>query len=278
MIIRIALFLVMALGLFGFGAVTWVSSHPHGPGGGQAVAAPAMAMVLVAARPLRPGSLLAADDVSLAAMPANAVPAHALQGGASKPADMAGTMLRRALRVGEPVLQGDVLHPADRGFLAAVLAPGTRAISVAVDVVTGAAGLIWPGDHVDVMLTQTVDDATRPPGQRVAAHTVLNDIRVIAIDQKLVEGATPEGASTKPAATVTLEVTAEQAERVVVAGKIGRLSLIVRAAEAGTQVEAPDHVTWAGDVSPALGHQAGPPVSPIIRVHRGSADAKEFRF
>jgi pilus assembly protein CpaB len=278
MITRIILFVVMALGLFGFGAVTWISSRPHGPGAGQAAAAPAEMRVLVAARALRPGSLLAADDVTMSALQIDTVPPNAMQGGVTKPADLVGTMLRRGLRTGEPLLQGDVLHPADRGFLAAVLAPGKRAISVAVDVVTGAAGLIWPGDHVDVLLTQNVDDATRPPGQRVAAHTVLNDIRVIAIDQKLVEGATPEGANSKPAATVTLEVAAEQAERVVVAGRIGRLSLVVRAAEAGTEIEAPNHVTWAGDVSPALGTQPAPRQSTTIRVYRGSTDAKEFRF
>ena len=171
-----------------------------------------------------------------------------------------------------------MLHPADRGFLAAVLAPGKRAISVPVDVVTGAAGLIWPGDHVDVLLTQSVDDATRPPGQRVAAHTILNDIRVIAIDQKLVEGGSQDGTANKPAATVTLEVAAEQAERVVVAGKIGRLSLVVRSAEAGSDVESPDHVTWGGDVSPALNDQPTTIPNATIRIYRGSADAKEFRF
>lgn len=278
MITRVALFLVMALGLLGFGAVTWVSSHPHGPQAGEAGAAPAEVSVLVAARPLRPGSLLVADDISTAPLQVTIVPANALQISTTKPADLVGAMLRRGLSAGEPVLQSDVLHPNDRGFLAAVLAPGKRAISVAVDVVTGAAGLIWPGDHVDMLLTQNVDDATRPPGQRVAAHTVLNDIRVIAIDQKLVEGATPDGAASKPAATVTLEVSAEQAERVVVAGKIGRLSLVVRSAEAGTQIESPDHVTWGGDVSPALNDQPNAGLNTTIRIYRGSADAKEFRF
>ena len=278
MITRIALFLVMALGLLGFGAVTWVSSHPNGPASGQAGAAPAEIKVLVAAHPLRPGSLLAADDITVATLQVAVVPPNAMPDSSTKQADLVGTMLRRSLRAGEPVLLGDVLHPADRGFLAAVLGPGKRAISVAVDVVTGAAGLIWPGDHVDVLLTQNMDDATRPLGQRVAAHTVLNDIRVIAIDQKLVEGATPDGATSKPAATVTLEVSADQAERVVVAGRIGRLSLVVRSAEAGGQVDTPDHVTWGGDVSPALNNQPSTGLNTTIRIYRGSADAKEFRF
>ncbi len=278
MIARVALFLVMALGLIGFGAVTWVSSHPHQQGSGQADAAAAEVRVLVAAHQLRPGSLLAADDTVVASLQVTVVPANALQGPTVKPSDLIGTMLRRGVHVGEPLLQGDVLHPADRGFLAAVLAPGKRAISIAVDAVTGTAGLIWPGDHVDVVLIQNVDDATRPPGQRVAAHTVLSDIRVIAIDQKLVEGAIPDAANSKPATTVTVEVSGDQAERIVVAGRIGKLSLAVRSAETGAQVENSDHVTWGSDVSPALNDTHSTDLSTTIRVYRGSADAKEFRF
>ena len=65
-----------------------------------------------------------------------------------------------------------------------------RAVTVAVDATTGAAGLIWPGDRVDLILTQTIQEATLPLGRRVAAETVLSDVRVIAIDQQLVQGAT----------------------------------------------------------------------------------------
>ena len=117
-------------------------------------------------------------------------------------------------------------------------------------------------------------------GQRVASHTVLGDIRVLAIDQKLVEGTAPDAMNAKPASTVTLEVSPEQAERVAVAARIGRLSLVVRSAEAGATTDNLNHVTWGGDVSPALGNQA--PVASsgntVIRVYRGSNDAKEFRF
>jgi pilus assembly protein CpaB len=119
---------------------------------------------------------------------------------------------------------------------------------------------------------------------RVAAHTVLGDIRVIAIDQKLDAGATPDGTPSKPATTVTLEVTGEQAERVVVAGRIGKLSLVVRSAEASNVSENPNHVTWGSDVSPAMAAAPLPnapnaeTLNSTVRVHRGSADAKEFHF
>ena len=122
------------------------------------------------------------------------------------------------------------MRPGDHGFLAAVLAPGMRAVTIAVDNTTGSAGLIWPGDQVDLILT--ADRSTKPNlpiGHRVAAETVLSNARVIAIDQQIMQGAV--AAPDSQAKTVTLEVTEEQAERVSVATRLGRLSLSVRSAE-----------------------------------------------
>ena len=55
------------------------------------------------------------------------------------------------------VTAGSVVKPGERGFLAAVLEPGMRAISVPVDEAAGNAGLIFPGDRVDLILTQTIE-------------------------------------------------------------------------------------------------------------------------
>jgi len=91
------------------------------------------------------------------------------------------------------------------------------------------------------------------------------------------EGATGTNTEQGTTHTVTLEVTEEQAERVALAARLGRLSLIVRSAEAvdNTQAKIPI-TTWGGDVSPALnqGHTAGR----IMRVYQGNSDSKEFRF
>jgi pilus assembly protein CpaB len=154
-----------------------------------------------------------------------------------------------------------------------------RAVTVGVDAVSGTAGLIWPGDSVDVILTESLPDHAAPPGRQVAAETVLADVRVIAIDQRLVEGSTPVDPTGKDARTVTLEVTAAQAERVAVATRLGHLSLAVRAADTG-QSDASHEAgtTWAGDVSPALASQRTHDAPDIVRVFQGSADGKEFRF
>ncbi len=193
---------------------------------------------------------------------------------------LVGAMVRRSLSPDDIVRNGDVMRPGDHGFLAAVLEPGMRAVTIAVDNTTGLAGLIWPGDRVDLILTQTIGETNLPIGHRVAAETVLQDARVIAIDQQIMQGAV--AAPDSQAKTVTMEVTEEQAERISVATRLGRLSLSVRSADTTQRFARPTsgtNTTWAVDVSPALG--SGPPAPPadnVVRVFQGGGDVKEFRY
>ena len=155
------------------------------------------------------------------------------------------------------------MRPGDHGFLAAVL--GSRACAPSpsrVDATTGAAGLIWPGDRVDLILTQTIQrsgDAARPSCRRRnrAVQRAGDRHRPAAR-----AGRRGECERTTQARTVTLEVTQEQAERVSVATRLGRLSLSVRSADShrlrATQVAAAPNTTWAVDVSPALGAERPP--------------------
>ncbi len=242
--------------------------------------------VLVAARQLRAGSLLKPEDIGAGALAQSKVPEGAIPDVPQQRAEFVGAMVRRGLRPGDPILPSDVLRPGDHGFLAAVLGPNMRAITVGVDMISGSAGLIWPGDRVDLILTQAMDTPTLPSGRRLAAETVLANIRVIAVDQRLVEGASPEAGDRKTARTVTLEVTSEQAERVSVAARLGHLSLVVRSADQ-TATAGPNNpvqpparaVTWAGDVSPALTlNNPARGVPNTVRVFQGASDGKEFHF
>lgn len=157
---------------------------------------------------------------------------------------------------------------------AAVLKPNARAITVGVDAVTGTAGLIWPGDRVDLLLTQTLDDRVAVLSRRVVGETVLNDVRVIAVDQQLTQGAAGANASPdgRVARTVTLEVTPEEAERVAVAAQLGRLSLTIRSmAVEATDLPLSRRSVFGGDASPALA-QTDPVERPIgarIRIIQG---------
>jgi pilus assembly protein CpaB len=284
MLARIALLMLMSVGLAGFGAVAWISLHPAGPTPQASEVSPLVndkLPVLVAARPLRAGSLLKPEDLAAQEMPAGKVPAGAWRDTQAVRTELLGAMIRRNLLAGEVVLPADALHPGDRGFLAAVLGSGMRAVTVGVDAVTGIAGLIWPGDRVDLILTQTQSDAAVAPDRRVSAETVLHNVRVIAIDRQLMQGATSESPELQAARTVTLEVTASDAERVAVAVQLGHLSLTVLAAdhapEAATSETQPGGITWGGDVSSAL--RRGPTSEgATVRLYQGPADSKELRF
>jgi len=281
MVLRIAFFMLMAVGLLGFGTVAWISTRPPAVAATTEPQVPTTKTVLTAARPVRAGVLLKPEDLASKAVPiidpaaddSNPDTADARRG-------LVGAMVRRSLSAGDIVRNGDVMRPGDHGFLAAVLEPGMRAVTIAVDNTTGLAGLIWPGDQVDLILTQTIGEPNQPIGHRVAAETVLSDARVIAIDQQLMQGAvaTPDS----EAKTVTLEVTQDQAERVSVATRLGRLSLSVRSAGGAShsaQATSGTSTTWAVDVSPALGGMNKPASTDnIIRVFQGGGDVKEFRY
>ena len=284
MLLRFAVFGLMALGLGGFGAVAWLATRPApAPPPVMAVAAPAPAhhMILAAGIPLRAGTLLKAEDLATQDMPEP--PDGAQSDSPDIRAGLTGAMLRRSLPPGAAVLSADVMRPGDHGFLAAVLGPNMRAATIAVDNVSGSAGLIWPGDHVDLILTQTLDEPALPPAHKVAAETMLADVRVIAVDQLLARGVAPAG-DVGAGRTVTVEVTTSQAERIAVATKLGRLSLAVRPADgAAVLPEAPaaPRTTWGGDVSPALARPAPIPAKDAgatLRLFQGAAEGKEFRF
>jgi pilus assembly protein CpaB len=280
MVLRLMFFLVMGLGLIGFGTVAWISSRPPPVEVAAANAPPANVTVIVAARVIHAGNLLRPEDVTGKEVPRAEVSPDLIIDTPESRRDLTGAMVRRGFGVGEMVRPTDVMHPGDHGFLAAVLQPGMRALTIGVDAITGTAGLIWPGDRVDLILTLVLPDNVAPPGRRVAAETALTDVRVIAIDQQLVQGASP-GSVEQTARTVTLEVNRDQAERVSVAMRLGRLSLAVRSADTSRQASEPHGQTdtvWASDVSAALSHDVAVTVQHAVRVFPGSADSKEFHF
>ena len=138
-----------------------------------------------------------------------------------------GTVVRYPVTAGQPLTQGALVAPGDRGFLAAALGPGMRAITIPVSAKTGVAGFVFPGDHVDLVLTQSVKGGDGGQGLK-ASETILKNLRVLATDQSTTTE-TVEGKSVvRTSSTVTLEVTPRIAEKVTVAETIGQLSLSLR--------------------------------------------------
>ena len=285
MILRVTFFALMALGLLGLGFIGYASTRPPPVSAAAAAAriAPVTSAVLVAAHDLPAGTLLKPADLVSKQVPRNSIPTDATMDTEEERRDLYGAMVRRSMVSGEMIHLSDALRPGDHGFLAAVLKGNMRAVTVGVDAITGTAGLIWPGDRVDLILTQVIPDQTLPIGRRVVAETVVSDVRVIAIDQRMVEGAA-NSTATPEARTVTLEVNESEAQGVQVAVRLGKLSLSVRPADGGSDPKLagrPVGTTWASDISPALGSDRGPPPPPparSIKVWQGTDDGKDFKF
>jgi len=241
---------------------------------------PQTEQILVASQALPPGSLLQPPQIGSVGVPIKGAAADVIIDTPQNRANLVGAMVRTALVPGAPILNGQVIHPGDHGFLAAVLAPGMRAVTIAVDNVTGADGMIWPGDNVDVLLTQSISGA--PDSKSIAAEVVLSNVRVIASGAQVIKDASAGPSGGPPVQTVTLEVTPEEASRCLVATSLGKLSLIVHSAETApnTAQAAPPPVApvWAGDVSPALtaSEPSQPTVSTVNVISSGGVG--EFKF
>lgn len=192
----------------------------------EAAAVPTGPRVLVAKRALPIGTIITADAVGYQPWPNELVQdAYFLDGEADINALM-GTVVRFPVTAGEPVTQGALVAPGDRGFLAAALGPGMRAVTVPVSAQTGVAGFVFPGDRVDLVLTQLVD-GDGPPLK--AAETVLSNLRVLATDQATETKQNESGQTVvNTFQSVTLEVTPKIAEKIAVAQTVGQLSLVLR--------------------------------------------------
>ena len=136
----------------------------------------------------------------------------------------AGRVSRDPFAAGEPISEAKIVSPGSRGFLAAALAPGMRAVSVPVTATSGISGFVFPGDQVDILITHMPLSGNNNEAQHRASETVLHDVRVIAVDQKL----DSKGNEALVAHTATLEVTPKQSEIIAVATEMGKLSLSLR--------------------------------------------------
>ena len=176
--------------------------------------------VVVAAIPLRFGMELSTNQLKEVAWPAAAAPAGSTRTIAEFLKGPEKRVVLAAMEINEPVLPGKVTGPGERATLSAVIAPGMTAVSIPLSETQGVAGLVMPGDRVNVMLTRTLDL------DQSYTDVLLQNIRVVAIDQTI------DQRSEKPATirSATLEVMPQDAKRVALAGAVGSLSLMLRKA------------------------------------------------
>ena len=198
---------------------------------------PETRQVLAAARALPVGTLIGPGDLVEATLNRADVHAEHVLPGRTEPDELNGWAMREALVAGAPLTWPAVVGPGQAGFLAAVLSPGTRAVTVRVGTSTRQAALIDPGDRVDVILSANLDTEARDGVTLV--RTIVEDVRVVAIDRRIVDEqpGTPEDDDPVERAeieTATLEVSPAQGDRLVLGEQEGSLSLAVRSLATAT--------------------------------------------
>lgn len=242
--------LVIAIGAaFGVNQMMRGASAPQA----RAAAAPEIngPMILVATRQLPAGTIIGPDSFRFQPWPKELVEKAYFLKEKTEVQSLVGTVVRYPITAGQPLTQGALVHPDDRGFLAAALGAGMRAVTVKVSQEQGVAGFVFPGDRVDVVLAQTIEidqeKSSYPDKQLFTAETIVRNVRVLATDQRYdaedETGKTP----VRTFGSVTLEATPEIAERIAVAQNMGKLSLALRPlAESSGELEA---AIASGDVN-----------------------------
>ena len=219
----------------------------------QTVSAPTpTAKILVAAKELPVGTILSADDVAWQPWPQNGMNQAYFSGAKNKLKDVEGKVVRSPMNRGEPVTASAVISQGERGFLAAVLSPGMRAVTIKLSPVAGIGGFIFPGDRVDVIVTHTIEMSRAE--RYTAAETVFQNVRVLAVDQR----STVQEEKIQIGKTATIEVTPKMAEKVAMLEKIGVLSLSLRSLTSDGSLVAganPDSPPISTTSSHTLGHE-----------------------
>src|SRR6476659_6197453 len=199
-----------------------------GAGADQAAAAPIPVgpKVLVAKKALPAGTIIAPESLAYQPWPKELMQSayYVEVSPDGDPRKLLGTVVRYPITAGQPVTRGSLVGPQDRGFLAAALGPGMRAITVPVNVSSGVAGFVFPGDHVDMVLTQQVEGGGDGPSLKVS-ETIIRNVRVLATDQRITDKDKDGKTEVKTFSNVTMEVTPRIAEKIAVAQSMGTLSL-----------------------------------------------------
>lgn len=213
--------------------------------------------VLVSADDLPLGKIIQSEDLRWQLWPEDSIQPDYIMRGAGGDGeidqgildDIRGSAVRLEIIAGEPIISSKLFHRGDSGFLSGVLAPGMRAVTVGVNPETSGGGFVLPGDRIDLVVIFDVldtDEVTGETTNRVVSETVLQDLRVLAVDQEVAtesrrgEDGQPSGDTlTEVGETVTLEVTPNEAQIVAVADQMGRLRLVLRSALEGELSETP---------------------------------------
>ena len=187
--------------------------------------------VLVATRPLDQGDTAAPGDLGWANFPTESLSENFLQQKSTPSAmqDFTGAVARFRVEKGEPITAAKLIKPGEQGFMAALLTPGYRAVSMPITQNSGVAGFVQPNDHVDIISTRKVQIQGEGGNHEEArSNVILEDVRVLAIDQRyrpMVPGKDPPAT---PGSVATLELTPADAEILAMSDKVGEITMTLR--------------------------------------------------
>jgi pilus assembly protein CpaB len=214
----IILFLAIVMGgIAAFLARNWIESHSRAYAAGDSAGS-----IVVAAQPLGFGAEVSSDSITEIPWIAQSLPNGAFVAKEDLLKDGRRVVLSPVER-GEPILRSKITGPGQRAVLSALLDEGKRAVTLRVDDVRGVAGFILPGDFVDVVLI--AEDG--PPRRENYSEILLQHLKVLAVDQLSSE----RQEQPTVAKAVTIAATPEQAQKLLLATNIGKLSLILRRPE-----------------------------------------------
>ena len=205
---------------------------------------PDSARILVANRDLAPGTVLSDRDWIWLDMPAELIERNWVREGSFDLNNLRGALSASGLEAGEPIVPERLILAGQDGYITTLLAPGMRAITIDLDEARTVSAFIAPGDRVDVIYNYEMEDQSDEPikDPRRFSEALLENVRVLQIDRTFDEN-TGLPAMATGAATVTLEVTPEQAEMIIVAQNEGVLSLILRGNDAGSDTRLADYTS-----------------------------------
>ncbi len=213
--------------------------------------------VIVAARTLPVGTIVKAEDVTWQPWPERGVNDAYFSKKKDNLKDLEGKVVRVPVTSGEPVTRPALVSTGERGFMAAILTPGMRAVTIRLSPTSSLGGFIFPGDRVDVILSQSFE-IERTDEEFFASETVFQNVRVLGVDQR----SDTSGGEVRVAKTATLEVTPKMAEKVAMLEQMGTLSLSLRSLAKGNGGLASD--------------PNSPPVSETL-TYTGSPEISRFR-
>lgn len=212
--------------------------------------------VLVAAKPLPIGHFVVPEDLRWQTWPPGSLSPNYVKKAGGADRAFHGKVVRHGITVGEPITAARIVGPGQRGYMAAVLKPGMRAITIGMGNV---GGFVFPGDRVDLMLTRQVTDGAGR--KRTITETVVRNIRILAVDLST------NDQQTKPrrGKAITIEVSPKLAEKMSILRRLGRLSITLRSLQAPDgepldslniddtfPIDTQHTVTWDAETTPLI--------------------------